>query len=261
MDVELLYWGRSWGSSKPAGGKVQFEYHAYCQLEVCVHGKMPIVVPDKEYILHAGDMLLIPCGVGHCVLHPDADHEFYSLKFEASAAPATPYFANSCKFNRWFISTLQECYTPEARYSMPIDPASRELVEGVLLLSMKKFLHKSTNHPCNEPTIFRKSRQIVLSSSTCINVNECAQKLDMNAAQLNYQFSKELKEYGLNQQEYSVKKIIDEALLYQIDRYLDFTDFSLNTIASQMKFNNVYTFSRYYKRLTGESPGNRRKKR
>ena len=80
----------------------------------------------------------------------------------------------------------------------------------------------------------------------------------MNTAQLNYQFSKTLKQHDLPHEQYSVKKIIDEALLYLINRYLDFTDFSLEAIASQMKFNNVYTFSRFYKRLSGISPGRRR---
>ena len=82
----------------------------------------------------------------------------------------------------------------------------------------------------------------------------------MSAAQLNYQFAKELKKFNLLPEEYSVKKIIDEALLYLINRYLIYTDFPLGTVSRQLKFNNVYTFSRFYKRLTGISPSSRRGK-
>ena len=98
-------------------------------------------------------------------------------------------------------------------------------------------------------------------SGKAINVESCAENLNMSAAQLNYQFSKALKEHGVSPENYSVKKLIDQAILHQIDRYLDFTDFSLSMIAQQLKFNNVYTFSRYYKRLTGISPVKRRQQR
>ena len=261
MDVKLLYWGRSWDQcSDHANAKVQFEYHAYCQLEVCVRGRILLILPEKEFVLHAGDMLLIPNGIGHLVRYPEAANEFYSLKFESSQAPDKAQFISKSKFTDWLIKTLRECHEPQARYFMPIDQNSRELVEGILLLSMKKFLRSNQPLPEQEPPLFRRIRQTVLSCGTCINVSECAQKLQMNAAQLNYQFSKELREYNLSMQEYSVKKIIDEALLYLINRHLDFTDFPLHIIARQMKFNNVYTFSRYYKRLTGAAPRNRRQK-
>ena len=120
---------------------------------------------------------------------------------------------------------------------------------------------ESERHRSHEPEIFKKIRDTVLIAGAAINVESCAERLNMSTQQLNYQFSKALKEYGLSPDEYSVKKIIDQAILYQIDRYLDFTDFSLSMIASQLKFNNVYTFSRYYKRLTGISPVKRRQQR
>ena len=142
---------------------------------------------------------------------------------------------------------------------LPIDPESREIVEGLLMLAMQRLRRKSQPSAVTEPEIFKKIRVSTLTAGGCINVNECAARLKMNAAQLNYQFAKELKSFNLSADDYSVKKIIDEAVLYLIDRYLDFTDFSLGTIARQLRFNNVYTFSRYYKRLTGISPSERRK--
>ena len=259
MNIRLLHWGRSW-EKLSRSGKWQFEYHPYCQLEVCVRGKLLVRLPDREYGLQANDMLLIPPGIGHNVAYPDGGNEFYSLKFEASQSPENAIYAPASRFNAWCIRSFQQCHSAEAQFLLPIDPESREIVEGLLMLAMQRLRRKSQPSAATEPEIFKKIRVSTLTAGGCINVNECAARLKMNAAQLNYQFAKELKNFNLSADDYSVKKIIDEAVLYLIDRYLDFTEFSLGTIARQLRFNNVYTFSRYYKRLTGISPSERRKK-
>ena len=257
MSVKLLYWGRSW-SKLTRGGRRIFEHHPYYQLEVCVSGKIAVKMPDCEFMLYSGDMLLIPPGCGHCVVYPDTDNEFYSLKFEAAGfAVAAPVFSAGCRFNNWCIKSFGECHESEARHALPVDASSREIVEGLLLLSMNHLL-SGRNVDKEEPPIFRKIHQTALRGGVVMNVADCAAALNINVPQLNYQFRKELHEYNLDPADYSVKKIIDQALLYLIDRYLDFSDLSLSTIARQMRFNNVYTFSRYYKRLTGFSPKERR---
>ncbi|MBR2357474.1 MAG: AraC family transcriptional regulator [Lentisphaeria bacterium] len=258
MNVKLLYWGRSWGSASKSGRR-QFEYHPYCQLEVCESGHFFMQTDHGKFVLQTGDMLLLPPGTGHYVIYPDENNKFYSLKFESSQAPAEPALILNCDFNLWCIKSLNFCHSEDARHAMPITNDNREIVEGVLGLCMKRFVLKSGRQRSNEPEIFKKIRDTVLFSGAAINVECCAERLNMSAPQLNYQFSKALKEYALSPEEFTVKKLIDQAILYQIDRYLEFTDFSLSTIAEQLKFNNVYTFSRYYKRLTGISPRQRRR--
>ena len=261
MDVELLYWGRSWGSLTRDTGKRHFEYHPYCQLEICEAGHLIMTTDRGKFVLQAGDILLLPPGTGHYVTYPDGNNKFYSLKFEATTAPDTPTMFFNSTFTRWCINSFNFCHPENARYAMPITNSNREIVEGVLELCMKRFCRHHTRKPGGEPEIFKKIRDTVLLAASAINVESCAELMNMNAAQLNYQFAKALKEYGLSCEEYSVKKIIDQAILYQIDRYLEFTDFSLSMISEQLKFNNVYTFSRYYKRLTGISPVKRRQQR
>ena len=175
----------------------------------------------------------------------------------AGFAVAAPVFSAGCRFNNWCIKSFGECHESEARHALPVDASSREIVEGLLLLSMNHLL-SGRNVDKEEPPIFRKIHQTALRGGVVMNVADCAAALNINVPQLNYQFRKELHEYKLDPADYSVKKIIDQALLYLIDRYLDFSDLSLSTIARQMRFNNVYTFSRYYKRLTGYSPKERR---
>ena len=261
MKIELLYWGRSWGKLTPGVGKRGFEYHPYCQLEVCEEGHLLMYTEHGKFVLRAGDMLLLPPGTGHYVTYPDEHNKFYSLKFEASETPETPAMFFNSTFTDWCIKSLNYCHPENARYAMPITDSNREICEGILKLCMERFCRQGSKHGSHEPEIFKKIRNSVLSAAAAINVEDCAERLGMNAAQLNYQFCKALKEFNLPQAEYTVKKIIDQAILYQIDRYLDFTDFSLSMIARQLKFNNVYTFSRYYKRLTGISPVKRRQQR
>ena len=261
MDVELLYWGRSWGKLTKSSGKRAFEYHPYCQLEICEAGHLLMYTDHGKFVLCAGDMLLLPPGTGHYVTYPDESNKFYSLKFEASATPEAPAMFFNSSFTEWCIKSLNFCHSADARYAMPITDSNREIAEGILKLCMERFCRQAGKPRNHEPEIFKKIRDAVLVSAGAINVEDCAGRLGMNAAQLNYRFAKALKEYDLPPEEYSVKKIIDQAILYQIDRYLDFTDFSLSMIAKELKFNNVYTFSRYYKRLTGISPVKRRQQR
>ena len=260
MDIELLYWGRSWGKLSK-NRKRHFEYHPYCQLEICESGHLLMYTDHGKFVLRAGDMLLLPPGTGHYVSYPDENNKFYSLKFESSESPAAPGIILNSPFNEWCIKSLNFCHPENARYAMPITDSGREIVEGVLSLCVKRFCHQDARTQHSEPEIFRKIRDCVMIAGSAVNVESCAAYMDMSAAQLNYQFSKTLKALSLSPEEYSVKKIIDQTILYQIDRYLDFTTFSLSFIAGQLKFNNVYTFSRYYKRLTGISPSDRRKKR
>ena len=259
MDVKLLYWGRARGyCSKPA--RRVFEMHPYCQLEICVSGNIIMQTPEQKFVLHAGDMLLLPGGIGHTVIYPDADNEFYSLKFEASVPPQVYLLGNS-QFSQWCIASLQHCHVPEAFLAMPIDQSNREIVEGTLYLFLQHCRRCNDFPEENDPPLVSRIRNLTLAYGKCLNVTECAEFMQMTAAQLNYQFACTLREYNLSASEYSVKKIIDQALLYLIDRYLDFSDFSLSTIARQMRFNNVYTFSRFYKRMTGIPPRLRRQQR
>lgn len=257
MNIELLYWGRSWGNLSKTG-KRQFEYHPYCQLEVCEAGHLLMQTDQGKFVLQAGDMLLLPPGTGHYVIYPDENNKFYSLKFESSQAPAAPRILLTSPFNEWCIKSLNFCHPADARYAMPITESNRAIVEGVLKLCTEHFCQQDAGISRDEPEIFRKIRDSVMIAGSAVNVESCAEYMDMNAAQLNYQFAKALKKHSLSPEEYSVKKLIDQTILYQIDRYLDFTTFSLSFIAEQLKFNNVYTFSRYYKRLTGISPRQRR---
>ena len=56
----------------------------------------------------------------------------------------------------------------------------------------------------------------------------------------------------------TLKEFADRELMKQIDRLLFYSDLTLGDIADQTMFNNIYTFSRFVKRLTGETPSHRR---
>ena len=111
-----------------------------------------------------------------------------------------------------------------------------------------------------EPPIFTEIRDAVLNCGEYINVENCAELLGTDAEKLHYRFAKALKTFNLSPQEWSVKKLIDQAIVTQINQYLDFTELTISAIAEQMKFNNIYTFSRFYCRLEGYSPRERRRK-
>ena len=106
MDVELLYWGRSWGKLTSDTSKRHFEYPPCCQLEICEAGHLLMTTERGKFVLQAGDILLLPPGTEHYVTYLDENNKFYSLKFEASTTPDTPTMFFNNTFTRWYINSF-----------------------------------------------------------------------------------------------------------------------------------------------------------
>ena len=165
MNIRLLYWGRSWENFSRSR-RIHFEYHPYCQLEICVRGSVIMHLADKDHVLHAGDMFLVPPGIAHQVMYPDRN-EFYSLKFECSNPPAAPVHIENSKFTSWCIASFRQCHNSSARMQLPIDPETREIIEGLLMICMKKFLDTGTESS-GEPVLFKKIRKQLCGQVTVL---------------------------------------------------------------------------------------------
>jgi len=258
MKTHLLYWGRSWNELRRHASAC--ETHSYAQLEICVRGRIAVRGNEEVIRLNAGDCLLIPPNLPHSCFYPEAEHEFYSLKFARSALPNHLLLCRGNDFTRWFAAGLRCCHAPEQRLAMPLNDANREIIEGsteMLLEHMMRSVH-APETPA-EPPVFAEIRNAVLCSGASINVESCAEAMGINAAQLNYRFAKERKAFHLSARDWSVKRVIDQAKIHQINQYLDYTELAISEIARQMQFNNIYTFSRFYRRLAGCSPRERRR--
>ena len=259
MEVNILYWGRACNVFRPKGRRD--EIHPYAQLEICARGRIAVRGNDGTITLTAGDCLLIPPGIRHNCLYPCHDNEFYSLKFETSPLPEQFSLCKADDFTRWFLTSLRGCHQPEQQLAMPLNDSNREILTGITGMMLAHILHPAASRRTDaEPPVFTEIRDAVLSCGEYINVENCAELLGTDAEKLHYRFAKALKTFDLSPRDYSVKKLIDEAIVSQINQYLDFTELTISGIAEQMKFNNIYTFSRFYSRLEGYSPRERRRK-
>ena len=250
MPVNILFWGRDWDKFRMRNQG--WDLHPYAQLEVCARGRIAVRVVGGTIELAAGDCLLIPPAVRHGCFYPFPDNEFYSLKFERAQLPKQHLLCRADDFTRWFLTSLRNCHRPEQRLGMPLNDSNREILNGITEMLMAHLLRPiPPPGPDTEPPIFSAIRETVLGLGQYVTVEDCAELLGMDSARLNYRFAKELKAFHLTHDRWSVKKIIDTALLSQINKYLDFTELTISEIAKQMKFNNIYTFSRFYRRLEG----------
>ena len=106
------------------------------------------------------------------------------------------------------------------------------------------------------PEILQKLSALIAEEGAKINIKTASEILNISSNQLKYRAGAALAEYAPGT---GVKEFIDQELLKNIDRLLFYSEHSLLRIAEQMKFNNIYTFSRFVRRLTGQSPSQRRK--
>ncbi len=256
MKIHLLHWGRAWEEQSAA---IRSHSHPYCQFEICVSGTLCAAFPGRSVELKQGECILVPPMVEHRIGPVNTMFEFYSLKFISGKTPDKPVVLSQSRFTEWMLQSLRSCHAQHEKFLLPIN-SNREVIEPLLQLVMERVLSKPQAKEKMQSELFGKIEDIAMSRCACINAKTCAEEMGMTPSHLNYLFSVELKKLSLSPAEWSVKKIIDRALLYQIERFLDYTDFPIMVIAEKMHFNNVYTFSRFYKRLSGIPPKARRGK-
>ena len=249
----LLYWSYSDHTFQD----VPSHRHSYFQIEICVCGFIDLQSGNRQFRLNAGDWVLIPPETEHAMSYAPDNMEYYSLKFSVNDLPGTvapePIFQSNGVLSSWVISSLKNQGSWNYNY-MPIDE-NRKILE-LLLLSMLHEALVPVPDTAPMPEILQKLSALVAEEGAKINIKTASEILNISPNQLKYRAVAALEEYSPGT---GVKEFIDQQLLKNIDRLLFYSEQSLSRIAEQMKFNNIYTFSRFVHRLTGQSPSQRRK--
>lgn len=130
---------------------------------------------------------------------------------------------------------------------------------GILFQLYHQHLKKSGNslrsvYESRKKTLFKKFvKELVASYNKSREVLYYANELGVSAGYLN-EVCNEISNY-------SAKDIIDQAVSSRLKSELAYTDKSVQELADEYNFPSQSYFSRYYKRLTGLSPTEFRKKR
>ncbi len=258
IDCHLLHWSYE----KHAVPDVPAHIHSYYQIELCVNGTVTFNCGRRKLLLHSGDWMLIPPGTLHSMTYEGKDLEYYSFKFEIINSDIVLgnelIFQAHNELSAWVISSLVSQRPPDKYLYMPINE-NRMVLES-LLMSMLRQLLRPVNDPDAVPPLLRSIAGMIAEEGAKVNMQHVAEHMKINVSQLKYRYKLAVKDHFAGQQcKLTLKEFFDHELIKQIDRFLFYSDLALGEIAEQTKFNNIYTFSRFVKRLTGETPSQRRR--
>ena len=257
INCHLLHWSYE----KHSVPEVPEHIHSYYQIELCVNGIIKFTSKCGKLYLHSGEWMLIPPGTPHGMIYEGKDLEYYSFKFEVNDQDILPgnelFFQRANVLSNWVINSLSALRPPDRYLYMPINE-NRVILETLLLSMLQQALTPIARKPAM-PKLLRDISDMIAEEGAGVNIQRAAERLQMNVPQLKYRYKIAIREYmPAGYEKITLKEFFDRELMKQIDRFLFYSDLPLGDISDQTMFNNIYTFSRFVKRLTGETPSRRR---
>ena len=257
--IELLYW-----SIGPAARseKILLHRHDYCQLEVILQNRRRCCLSDRKTLdLANGDAVFIPPGTLHGFAPAEADDlKYLSFKFRLDKSdillPETPYAVKHDFMTDFMINSFREL---ALNCSTAGSPLYLELLNSLLDMFVKHILQEHRIAP--EPELLKKMREQIFRYGAKCTVNSTAEALGISLPQLRSKFRKAMHSLPPDAARYSRPAGFIAAELTAIaGRHLQESDLEITRIAELLQFNNIYTFSRFFKHNTGLSPQSYRKK-
>ena len=254
--MELLYWGHG-----PCfkNEKIRQHRHDFNQLEVILYGSRRCKSPEDDILLRDGEAVFIPFNVEHHFYKVSDDLEYLSFKFrsdEEYVMPSRIFKVPNDPFVNWIIKDFREL-TRNKRYNS--SPAYIELIHALFADLLKHLQHGNLLNP--EVPLLREIRTAILRYGARVNVNIMAQELGMHVHTFRRQFKRMLQELPPGTIHCSsLQMLIKSELLAIACKHLCESNVKIGEISDMLRFNNVYTFSRFFKNSTGLTPTEFRQK-
>ena len=238
--------------------------HSFYQLNLVSAGHAEMETKKGRYAVASGDAILVPPGKLHC-LWPGKDFCDCSFKFfvnqEMEQIPGSVIFTEPELREQQlvWIKALEEIFRsiapPELFNTTKEFPLGAEL-PGVELLEelLWGFCRRIINSAVSgESRIIRNIKFLVRSRKGApLTVSECAEKFNCSAEHLLTQVRKET---GM-----TTKEVIDRERIRIAMEFLTYSDISISQLALRMRFNDLIYFDKFFRKYTGESPRDYRKK-
>jgi len=229
--------------------------HKYWQAEFPASGRSSMKFCEHTDFIAAGDILLIPPMVRHSFEYCDEKFKFWSLKFNVInfAAETEPRLLKADAVTRSITSLLDSTIRqqlPETSHDTAIEPMhpkyfSRIAIIEHLLAGIILSAYDTRTNDAFAPG--RRIRGMVAARrGGNVTVEEAAKKLGYTRGHLSFMFKQH---YGI-----SLKQFIDHERAETAKRLLEYSDMNIGGIADIMGFQDIFSFSSFFKRQTGIPP-------
>lgn len=245
IQAKLLY--AEFGERKQAY-QINRHVHSYWQIEMVISGKLKAEVEGINTELDAGDAIIIPPNCWHCFRYEDQMHYNWSLKFKIDNLEYTPGDYKTVREQlecKVILAQLEE-WKQQNKSTLPFKQLE------YLLASLIDNLYRQQRDG-QEPDFAIKVREIIKAGGgRRVAASAVAKKLSYSENHLSAKFKQQL---GVN-----LKSFIDLERLAIAKELLEYPELNISEIAEQMGFPDLFAFSRFFRRMNGESPKKYRKK-
>ena len=257
-----------YGYEDPANFNTKPHIHCFCQMNLVCGGEGYFVTPQREYHLQAGDIVFTPPGARHSLrLGKNCGFCDYSFKFfldeNSIAVPDKVICTAEDQRNQQvvWINALGEIFKtiapPElirhaVEFPLSGEIPGAELLEGMLYGFCRNICTKNSSNSSSFWMLKKIKLLVQKRQGGAVTVKECAEQLNCSEGHL---LATLRKETGL-----STKEVIDQERIAIAKHLLIWSDFSITRLARQMQFNDLIYFDRFFRKYTGETPGNFRKR-
>lgn len=229
--------------------------HNFWQAEFPMLGRSSMEFDKHSELISAGDILLIPPSVRHSFKYGNEVFATWSLKFKfpnfsGKIEPRLLKTDTTTKAINSLLDTTIRQYLPQTSPTTSIEPMNpkhfkritiiEHLLAGVISLSYARSIDDNF-------TPGKHIRDMVAARHGAnVTVEEVSKKLGYTRGHLSLMFKQH---YGV-----SLKRFIDQERVETAKPMIEYSDLNISEIADVMGFPDIFSFSVFFKRLTGIPP-------
>lgn len=241
----LKYWNHSEVDSDE---KDLFHRHNFWQLDIAEAGHSVMSMGTEEFAVSAGDFVIIPPKTDHYYRY-DGKYRNWSFKFEmegGNRVVAAPCVIEASETGNAVFQMIMAIMLKHSRgmgeFTLP-----EHINDIVLIEYMLAGIISWTMDRQPQSTISDKVRRLVNERQGMpVKVEDIALELGYSRVHLNVLVKESS---GM-----PVKRLIDEERSRFARRLLKYSDLNSSEIADAMDFPDVFSFSKFFKRMNGRSP-------
>ena len=231
-----------------------FHIHQFWQVDFIVSGcgNLNIVLPGKQRVSYGfadGDTVVIPPGMDHAFIYWNKPVSWVSVKFISAERSDKPLIIKRERILEHTRIIIEEALSPHFMSRS----ASLNVVNSALGVAMGRYMLEIQQQASNCSEFVRQIREFVYScKGRDVRVSDVGEALNCSGKHAAMRFRQETGE--------NLKVFLDRTRADIAAKLLRTSSKSLEELAAQLEFRDVYAFSRFFKRTMNDTLSGYRKK-
>lgn len=260
LDLEILWvaFDSDLAPKKTSEGRpTKFHSHSFCETHLCIRGAITYQLKDgREYTINAGDTIFIRENVEHTPAPQSQDFLKISMAYRLGDG--------STLCNRSEKQLLDVLVIPQAEYIFSLyQRISQELNQQLLgyrdmisvllfqiAMEYERLLAPAVNTAPVIPRIDKRVEEII----SFINANIARDISTMDVADYMHLSKRQINRIILKEFATSCTGLIKQTKHKKAQELLLYSDKSIQDIAAELGYGNVYSFSKFFKSQEGMPP-------